>query len=109
MALGVIYKQSKKLRLLSVGEISMKTRSISLLVALVAAGSLVGQVAQAAPLSEILKKKAASAPATPTAAGGAVGANAVAGAVAVAGGIAAATSGDDASTTGTVPATGSVP
>jgi hypothetical protein len=82
----------------------MKVRIASLFVALLAGGAL---VAQAAPLSEILKKTPAGTNAAPVAGGGAVTTAAVAGAAVVAGGIAAAASNDE--TTSTTGTTGTVP
>jgi len=93
-----------KARHQSVREISMKVRVASLCVALLAMGTL---AAQAAPLSEILKKTPAGQSAAPVAAGGSVTTAAVAGAAAVAGGIAAAASNDE--TTSTTGTTGTVP
>ena len=76
----------------------MKVRIASLFVPLLAAGAL---VAQAAPLSEILKKTPAGTNAAPVA-GGTVSTGAVGAAAVVAGGIAAAAGNDDTtSTTGT--------
>ena len=83
----------------------MKTRTASLFVALLAAGVL---TAQAAPLSEILKKKPVGSPTTAQAAVGTVSTAPVALAAAVAGGVAAAAANDDETTTGTTGTTGTV-
>jgi len=74
----------------------MKVRTASLVVALLVAGA---STAQAAPLSEILNKKPADAPAVTSGAGGAVSTAGVAGAALVAGGIAAAANNDETTTT----------